>query len=369
MSAELLSLARVECDLRRLYRRFGYRQYKVSQFEEYDLYAQNRSFLAGERILSFTDTDGRLMAMKPDVTLSIIRNTRDDDRTRKLWYTENVYRVPRNGGGFREILQTGLECVGPADVYATAEVVMLAAESLAAIREDYILDLSHVGILAGVLDAANVSPETSRGILEAVDGKSLHALTGLCEAEGLTAKTTELLRRLCRIAGPAKTTLPALFSLPLPETSLRAAEELRDIVALLDVFGAYNVNLDLSVANDTDYYNGVVFRGFVDGVAAGVLSGGRYDNLLNRMGKSGGAAGFAVYLSELERLWNDAPAYDVDTLLVYDEGDDPQKIAAAVKSLAAEGTVRAQKQGAAAFSYRRAVDLDGREVDGSWQGC
>ncbi len=363
MSAQTLSAERVERALRELYRRFGYRQYKVSQFEEYDLYAQNRSFLAGERILSFTDTDGRLMAMKPDVTLSIIRNTRDDDRVRKLWYTENVYRAPRNGDGFREILQTGLECVGPTDLYATAEVVMLAAESLAAIREDYVLDLSHVGILTGVLAAADASEETSRDVLRAVEEKNLHALTAVCRRDGLPETTAELLRTLCRLSGPAEAALPELLALSLPEDARKAAEELRDITALLSAFGSYRVNLDLSVTNDTDYYNGVVFRGFVDGAAAGVLSGGRYDNLVNRMGKTGGAAGFAVYLSELEYLAEDAPAYDVDTLLLYDENDDPARVAAAVKALLAEGgSVRAQKRGVTAFSFRRAVDLDGREV-------
>ena len=144
---------------------------------------------------------------------------------------------------------------------------------------------------------------------------------------------------------------------------MAAARELRELCAALDAFGTYNVHLDLSVTNDTDYYTGVVFRGFVDGAAAGVLSGGRYDNLLHRMGKTGGAIGFAVYLSELERLLTETPAYDVDTLLVYDEGDDPARIAAAVKSLAESGrTVRAQLRGGAAVTYRRMMDLDGREV-------
>ena len=361
MSAPMTMAERVSMDLRSLYQTYGYRQYKVSKFEEYDLYAQNRSFLVGEQILTFSDLNGRLMAMKPDVTLSIIKNTRDDSRTRKLWYTENVYRAPRGAYGFQEILQTGLECVGQVDLYAMAEVLMLAAESLGIISPEYVLDLSHIGILTGVL--AGVESEQAAEIIAAVGEKNLHGLRALCRNSGLDEDREALLERLCVLGGGAESALPELLSLPLPTESLAAAKELQALCGLLDAFGKYNINIDLSVTNDTDYYNGLIFRGFVDGASAGVLSGGRYDNLVNRMGKTGGAVGFAVYLSELERFMAQKSDYDVDTLLVYGPEDDPARVAAAVKKLAGEGrTVRAQLRGKSAVTYRHMVDLDDGEV-------
>ena len=353
---EQLSLA-----LRGLYQSYGYRQYKVSKFEEYDLYAQNKNFLDGEHVLTFSDTNGTLMALKPDVTLSIIKNTRDDDRTRKMWYTENVYRVPRGAYGFQEIMQTGLECIGHVDLYAMAEVLMLAARSLECISSRYVLDLSHMGILTGIL--TGLAPELSSGLIADISGKNLHSLRARCRQAVIPEDKIHLLESLCRLGGPAEMTLPTLLSLPLPEESLAAARELASLCALLRAFGDYNINIDMSVTNDTDYYNGVIFRGFVDGVAAGVLSGGRYDHLLHRMDKSGGAIGFAVYLSELERLLSSTPDYDVDTLLVYDAEDDPASVAAAVREIAASGlTVRAQLRGVPAVTYRRLVGPDGREA-------
>ena len=123
-------------------------------------------------------------------------------------------------------------------------------------------------------------------------------------------------------------------------------------------FWGGTLNVDLSVINDTDYYNGVLFRGFTDGVAVPVLSGGRYDHLLNRMGKSGSAIGFAVYLSELERLADPARAFDVDTLLVYDEGCDPALIARRAKALTDRGkTVRVQRRGEAAVACREVAEV------------
>lgn len=111
--------------LAKLYESYGYSYYKVSRFEEYDLYARNRNFLSGGQILTFNDADGRLMALKPDVTLSIVKNTKDDADMQKIYYKENVYRVLHSGEGFREIMQSGLECIGDIDMYATAEVLSL----------------------------------------------------------------------------------------------------------------------------------------------------------------------------------------------------------------------------------------------------
>ena len=347
--------------LRSLYQRCGYQQYTVSKFEEYDLYAQNKNFLSSKQILTFSDTNGRLMALKPDITLSIVKNTRDDHSTRKLWYTEKVYRVPRNAYGFQEITQTGLEYIGLVDRYAMSEVLMLAARSLETISPRYVLELSHMGILSGIL--AKLDTPDSGAILAAIEEKNAHELSALCARLGLNAETASLLDALCRLSGPAATAIETLLALPLPEASRQAALELADSCRLLSAFGTYSVHLDLSVLNDMDYYNGLIFRGFVDGIATSVLSGGRYDRLLERMGKSGGAIGFAVYLDELSRFLARDNAYDVDTLLVYEPEDDPATLIALARSLEEQGqTVRVQPVGETNITCRRKLNVLGKEI-------
>ena len=128
---------RVLFALRRLYQSYGYSRFKMGKFEEYDLYVRNKDFLVSDGIITFTDTDGRLMALKPDVTLSIIKNTRQmPARTQKLYYNENVYRVSGSTRCFKEIMQTGLECIGDVDLYDLCEVISLAARSLRIIEDD-----------------------------------------------------------------------------------------------------------------------------------------------------------------------------------------------------------------------------------------
>ena len=92
----LSAAERMAYSLRGLFERYGYTQYRMSKFEEYDLYVRNKSFLLSNQIITFTDTDGKLMALKPDVTLSIVKNSPEEEcGVRKLYYNENVYRVPK----------------------------------------------------------------------------------------------------------------------------------------------------------------------------------------------------------------------------------------------------------------------------------
>ena len=123
--------------LRKIYESYGYSQFKMSKFEEYDFYVKNKDFLTSGNIITFTDTNGKLMALKPDVTLSIVKNGKDEDGlVQKVYYSENVYRVTKSSRSFREITQTGLECVGDLDDYCISEVLTLAKESLAAVSDE-----------------------------------------------------------------------------------------------------------------------------------------------------------------------------------------------------------------------------------------
>lgn len=139
--------------LRELYCRYGYTPYRMSKFEAYEFYLQNKEFLVSDRIITFHDTDGELMALKPDVTLSIVKNGTDAPGCiQRSYYNENGYRVSGSSHQFREIMQTGLECIGDLDFYEIYEVILLAARSLACIAEEYVLDVSHLGMLGAILD-------------------------------------------------------------------------------------------------------------------------------------------------------------------------------------------------------------------------
>ena len=137
--------------------------------------------------------------------------------------------------------------------------------------------------------------------------------------------------------------LPLLRVLPCP------ADAVRQLESLADGFRAAGLEemlrIDFSVVNDMQYYNGIVFRGFVYGVPVSVLSGGQYDRLMRKMGRSAGAIGFAVYLDELERIVPEETGPDADVLLLYGPDASPALICREVRALTAAGkTVMAQQQ-------------------------
>ena len=340
--------------LRELYRRYGYLPYKMSKFEEYDLYVRNKSFLVSDRILTFTDVDGKLMALKPDVTLSILKNSRQEAGLQKVYYNENVYRTSPGAHGYREILQAGLECIGDLDDYAVGEVVMLAARSLETISADYLLDVSHLGFVAGLLAPLELEAEERHRVLEAVGQKNTSALDALAKEGRLPEQTREILCRLALVYAPPAEALPELEQMVCTEEMCTALDELRQLCDLMAQYGLDDrLRLDFSIVDDTRYYSGVVFRGFLPGLATGVLSGGRYDHMVRRMGRKGGAIGFAVYLDRLEEYGVAPRGYDVDVLLLYDETVPPAQVAMAANAVLAGGkTVRVERQIPPELQYR-----------------
>ena len=342
---------RVLFALRGLYQSYGYSQFKMSKFEEYDLYVRNKDFLISDGVITFTDTDGRLMALKPDVTLSIIKNAREvPGCVQKLYYNENVYRVSGSTHSFKEIMQTGLECIGDVDLYNLCEVISLAAKSLKVIDTRSALELSHMGVVSALVDALGLDGETRGAVLTCIGEKNADGVRKLCPGKAIDALLT-----LIAAHGPAANVIAALRPWCAEGAAKSALDELQAVTDALSANGV-DVGVDFSIVNDMNYYNGVVFMGYIDGIPASVLSGGQYDKLMQRMGKRERAVGFAIYMDLLERLEDARRPYDVDTLLLYDEGADVAALARAVRTLTEQGkSVLAQKAIPAKLRYRELV--------------
>ncbi len=319
--------------LRELYTKYGYAQFKMSKFEEYDLYVRNKDFLVSDSVITFNDTNGKLMALKPDVTLSIIKNSADTNGVQKLYYNENVYRVSKNTHSFKEIMQTGLECIGDIGTYNICEVVTLAAKSLAAISDNFVLDISHMGLISSVLEG--IDSETKKEILQYISEKNTHDLAALCERENINSAVILELVNVCGTASEIKEKLAAI---PFGKGSKEALTEINQVADILECLPESNkIHFDFSIVNDMNYYSGIVFKGYIEGIPTGILAGGRYDLLMSKMGKKCGAIGFAVYLDFLERFMEESKEYDTDILLLYNNTDKLSEVLKTVDTLTAQG--------------------------------
>ena len=314
--------------LQSLYRRYGYIPYKMSRFEEYDLYVRNKDFLVSDQIITFSDRSGRLLALKPDVTLSIVKNAPEQPGVvQKVYYNENVYR------DYREILQTGLECVGDLGDYEIAEVVLLAAKSLQLMEGSWVLDISHMGLLAAVLDDSGLSREQQNLAMEYLHRKNIHQLKALCGDRPVWEQLSAI--AACRGGREALGQLETVLTTDAQKQEL---QQLKRLWQVLEASGCGDsVRLDFSVGNNMRDYSGVVFRGYLEGVPASVLSGGQYDKLPRKMGRNAKSIGFAVYLDRLEN--REEEPFDVDTLILHDGTADPLVLTAAAEEAAEKGSV------------------------------
>ena len=327
-----------------IYQKYGYSRFKMNKFEEYDTYVNNKDFLKSDKMITFTDTNGKLLAMKPDVTISIIKNSESKENfVQKVYYNENVYRVSEGSYSFKEIMQSGLECIGDIDVYNLCETVLLAAKTLGCVLENYVLDISHLGLVSSVLADAGFDKVKTNAALTAISQKNLPVLKNLCE--NIEDKKAERVMALVNLCGSIKEVCRKLDIFCINTETSRAVNELKEICIVLDENNLSDkVRIDFSVVNDMSYYNGIVFKGYVEGVPTGVLSGGQYDGLVNKMERTFGGLGFALYLDLIERLFVENKDFDADVLLCYEKGTSPALISKKVRSIIESGkTVLVQK--------------------------
>lgn len=353
---------RVAFALRALYKKYGYLPYKMSKFEAYDFYVSNKDFLRDDGVITFNDTDGKLLALKPDVTLSIIKNGKDEDGKQKVFYHENVYRISGESKQFKELGQIGLECIGKNSAYDIYETAFLAAASLNEISQNFVLDISHLGILSGVLEEIGKGETFKAEAATYLAQKNLHDLNALCKRCGVEEKQAEKLMAIVSAYGEPKAVLKTLAPYCQEGETAKAFEELSTLCSLLDGCAFKDkIRLDFSVVNDMKYYNGVVFKGFVDGVSESVLSGGQYDGLTLRMGRKAGAIGFAVYLDLISLVQTQKNAFDVGVLVLYDKNTPAEKVAKTMNELTAAGkSARAQTE-EGKLRFQEIVDLRGGE--------
>ena len=313
--------------LRNIYEDAGFRKYRVRSFEEYSLYAENRSFLTSPNVLTFTDLDGRLMALKPDITLSIAKNTKATrTENEKYYYIESVYRENRESHTFKEISQMGLEYMGRVDEESAAGILLLAARTLASLQASWILKVSDMDYAVGLLDLAPDDSDVRERLLDlirnkntgdmawfltrlGIEGAAREALLALPALFGKPEETIDRARRIASELALSALSAGSGSSAPSARTALSVGKALAACDRLGKIWKEIDekmpgapVRIDFSMINDIEYYNNIIFQGFLDGLSRQVLSGGCYNSLMAKLGKDAEAIGFALYLDDLDYL-------------------------------------------------------------------
>lgn len=348
---------KVYFNLKSIYDEFGYKHYKMRKFEEYSLYAENRNFLKNDYIITFNDLSGKLLALKPDVTLSIVKNTTaTPSKTEKLYYKESVYRLNKNSKTFKEISQIGVELLGDVDGYLTLEILSLALKTLGTFGTDYALDLSHMGIVMAVLNEYGLT-DCPDELKKCISSKNVHDIKSVVNSLGDYEGLSSVLASLLSAEGDFEKILGIAESV-VPKSAYNAINELRTIYKQLKTLGyGDKINLDFSIVSDHAYYNGIVFQGFIEKIPKAVLLGGRYDNLVKKFKNEIGGIGFALYLDDFYYC-DKRSEYDSDVLIVYKKGADPVNVFKTAREKAGLGlSVRVEKCVPADLKFKEIIEV------------
>ena len=354
--------------LRALFEGRGYRKISLPRFEDYSLLLDNKAFLGADRMVTFMDPTGKLLALRPDVTLSIAKKMPATElpAAEKLYYTDDVVRYAPDYHDYRVTEQIGIEFIGREDPFSGLEVLDIALKSLAILGEETTMDVSHLGFVCGILCAAALPPRVEEAVLDAILAKNIHDLSGILNAAGVDSEHSERILALAGLHGPFAQQLKKAGALVRGPVMAEAFRELESIAAAIAPGPRQSLNLDFSVVGDLNYYNGLVFRGYIKDVSGVALGGGHYDNLMKKLGKQNTAIGFAVYLNRLDGYYADYTR-QCDILLIYPPNSDWRKLLIKVAEFERQGlTVRCELDGgdhSGIAHLRKIYYKDGGEAD------
>ncbi|MBI5971558.1 MAG: ATP phosphoribosyltransferase regulatory subunit, partial [Deltaproteobacteria bacterium] len=295
----------VESAILSVFARFGYQKVITPLLEYMDSLALGMGGDLNERVMKFIDpATGKVVAIRPDITPQIARiaatKMKDYPLPLKLCYNANVLRGVEKGGGAKsELLQIGAELItARPSPEADAEMIIMAIESLmAAGVKAFKIDVGDVGFLKGVLDRLDVGAAGRKTIMALIAAKDSSGLEAAIDEIDVKKKIKpsdrKLLVNLTTFYGEDEVIEKArgLVTDPALCAGLDRMHNVLDIISKKGYKSS--VTIDLGEVRGIDYYTGIIFEGFASGAGRPIMSGGRYDTLLEKYGYTAAATGFA----------------------------------------------------------------------------
>lgn len=344
---ECIVTRNIENTLLELFKSRGYYEMITPGLEFYDVFNLNSRYFPQENLYKLTDSKGRLLVMRPDSTMPIARvvatRLRDAALPLKFCYNQTVYRTePALKGRSDEIVQTGIELIGSDLKIADLEVIVTAVDSLKALGVEFSLEIGHIGIFKELVSHLEATDKEKELIRQLIETKNFPTLNDMLDTFGVNPITTAL-KKLPALFGGEEVFEKAEELMP-DENIKRKLDELRDIFCDVKEIcgGDCNITVDLGLVNKTDYYTGLIIKGYLQGHGDEVISGGRYDKLISEFGYDVPAVGFAVNVNAISKVIEKSgvlPAIPKADVIIYAaEGYEAAGVKAA-KALREQGLV------------------------------
>ena len=292
--------------------RFGYDEIILPTFEYLDVLAPGLEPTLLENSYKIVDrTTGRILLLRPDVTAQIARSVAmgmvGEHFPLRLSYRATVFRYePEHAGRDREIFQVGAELIGADDASADSEIIILLIECLRQVGlHSFKISLGHVGFFKGLLVRAGLSPEGQKRAEQAAARKDVPRLGEILSQERVTKQSAHRILDALELCGQADVLSKGRALAKGERPLVQALDRLASVYQVLCETGFQEaVLLDLGEFRGFDYYDGIVFDVFTDGIGVELGGGGRYDHLIGRFGRNLPSTGFALNVDRLFRGLN-----------------------------------------------------------------
>lgn len=299
-----------ECDDRRkaervlgdVFKENHYRKVMTPAIEFFDVFDSGNTGIEPEEMFKLTDSKGRTTVLRPDNTMPIARmvatRLNHEDFPVRLYYNQSVFvRNKDLAGKINEIAQSGVEFIGDGSMQADIEVISMAVESLKRCElTSFKIEIGNAAFFNTILDKMNISETTKADICNLIEGKNYAALGDLLDTFE-DSREVRLIKKLPRLFGDSRV-IDVAKQLYSDEQANQALDYLKAVYDALCDAGLENyIMIDLGLVNRSNYYTGVIFHGYAQGSGLTILSGGRYDNLLEKFGMPAPAIGFGVDVS------------------------------------------------------------------------
>lgn len=315
----------------------GYSELITPSIEFYDVFNHNSGYFPQERLFKLTDCKGRLLVLRPDNTVPIARivatRLKDTVLPMRLYYNQCVFTMePSLKGRSAQTVQTGIELIGSSSKMADLEVISTAIEVLSSCSDgEFSLEIGDIRFFRELVDKLDATSEQKETIRDYIEAKNYPALNDMLDSIGKN-EITHALKRLPRLFGGEEVFEKAskLFSDEKIDAVLESLKDLYNKVSA--IIGSGRLTVDLGMVNRTDYYTGVIIKGYLEGYGEEVLSGGRYDKLIADFGYDVPATGFAVNVdavTQVELKHKPVKAAPVEVIVFAEKGFEMEALAKA----------------------------------------
>ncbi|ASW43797.1 ATP phosphoribosyltransferase regulatory subunit [Clostridium isatidis] len=326
---ECIIKQRIIKNINKIFDSWGYKEVITPTIEFYETFKYDNSGLKEENMYKFFDNKGRILVLRPDMTVPVARvvatKLKDTKGISRLRYQANVFRVYEELAGMRnEYTDCGIELFSKEKNFSDLETLIIAIETLTSIGvKDFKLEIGDVNFFKSALEQLNISQEDSLSLAELVEKKRLKSLSDFLNNLSIDYDKKKFFMELPLIFGSGKELLDKYEEISFTSKMKASVKYLKSLYGKLEKLGYEScVSFDLGIIPRLNYYTGIIFRGFIQGSGNFVLSGGRYDELMKDFGQDLKAIGFSINIDELIQLMDISKYYKEGYKILFNEAKE-----------------------------------------------